>query len=69
MLTVLRGDPLSSLEMRMKQLEAAISASNLDVDGIDAIPSSKDIETRAALSDKFSTLMIGEDGASQYVGK
>jgi hypothetical protein len=69
MLTVSRGDPLSSLETRMKQLEAAISASGLDVDSTDAIPSSTDIETRAALSDKFSTLMIGKDGASQYVGK
>jgi hypothetical protein len=62
-----REDSISSLESRMKQLEAVITASGLDVDGIDAAPSSRDIESQEALSDKLAWLMISKNGTS-YVG-
>ena len=53
----------------MKQLEAAITSSGFDVDSSNDLSLSRDIETRTVLSDKLSTLVISEDGTSQFVGE
>lgn len=64
-----RTEYIASIENRIKRMEVVINAAGLVAEPTEPECVVDEIGAQAGLSDRMSTLMIGEEGKSEYFGE
>lgn len=64
-----RGDYIAAIEDRILRMEVVINAAGLAAEPREPESVVDEIGGQAELSDRMSTLVIGKEGASQFIGE
>lgn len=64
-----RTEYIAAIEDRIQRMEVVINAAGLAVEPAEPGSVVDEIGEQAALSDRMSTLMIGEEGTSEFIGE